>query len=77
MTTHYDSETDSLYVDIREAPGVESVEIAPGLVADYDSAGELVGLDIDLKLLKTLRKPPRPLSFSESHEAGLLDRTRR
>jgi uncharacterized protein YuzE len=47
MKLHYYPETDSLYIELRAEPGVETREIAPGLVADLDGAGQVVGLDID------------------------------
>jgi uncharacterized protein YuzE len=47
MKLHYYAETDSLYIELRSDPGVEAREIAPGLLADLDAAGGVVGLDID------------------------------
>jgi len=47
MKLHYYPETDSLYIELRAGPGVEAREVAPGLVADFDAAGSVVGLDID------------------------------
>ena len=47
MKLHYYPETDSLYIELRAGPGVETRELAPGLVADFDAAGAVVGLDID------------------------------
>jgi uncharacterized protein YuzE len=47
MKLNYYSETDSLYIDLSEQPGVESREISEGVVLDYDAAGNLVGIDID------------------------------
>ena len=47
MKLHYHPETDSLYIELRAAAGVETREIADGLNADFDSAGNVVGLDID------------------------------
>jgi uncharacterized protein YuzE len=43
----YYPETDSLYVDLAEKAGVDSHEVAPGTVLDFDEAGRLVGIDID------------------------------
>ncbi|HEV2473755.1 MAG TPA: DUF2283 domain-containing protein [Chthonomonadales bacterium] len=43
----YYADTDSLYIDLSEKPSQESREISAGVVADYDSDGNLVGLDID------------------------------
>jgi uncharacterized protein YuzE len=47
MKLHYYPETDSLYIELRAEPGSETREIAPGLNADFDSEGVIVGLDID------------------------------
>jgi len=47
MKLNYYSETDSLYIDLSEQPGVESREISEGIVLDYDATGNLVGIDID------------------------------
>jgi uncharacterized protein YuzE len=47
MKLHYYPETDSLYIDLSEKPSVDSKEISEGIVLDYDSEGNLVGIDID------------------------------
>jgi len=47
MTFHYYEETDSLYIDLTDRPGVESLEVRPGLVLDFGEDGALVGIDID------------------------------
>lgn len=47
MKLSYDRATDSLYVLFIDRPGADVVEVAPGVVADLDEAGEIVGLDID------------------------------
>ena len=47
MKLNYYSDTDSLYIDLSEQPSVESREISEGIVLDYDTAGNLVGIDID------------------------------
>lgn len=44
---HYYHETDSLYIELAEAPSSDSVEVATGIVLDFDSEGRLVGIDID------------------------------
>jgi len=30
-----------------DRPGADAIEVAPGVVADLDEAGDIVGLDID------------------------------
>jgi len=47
MRLSYYPETDSLYIDLAERPSTESKEVSEGIVLDYDSEGNLVGIDID------------------------------
>jgi len=47
MKLNYYTQTDSLYIDLSSKPSVETREISPGINLDYDSKGELVGIDID------------------------------
>jgi uncharacterized protein YuzE len=47
MKFHYDSKTDSLYIDLSEKVGTDSREVAPGVVLDFDAEGHVVGIDID------------------------------
>ena len=47
MKLHYYPETDSLYLELKAGPGVETREVTDGLNVDLDAAGEVVGFDID------------------------------
>jgi len=47
MTFHYYADTDSLYIDLLDKASVESEEVRPGIVLDFDEDGRLVGIDID------------------------------
>lgn len=47
MRFHYYPETDSLYIDLSDGTSVDSREVAPGVVLDFDAGGRLVGIDID------------------------------
>lgn len=47
MKLHYYPETDSLYIELQDRPGAEVREVADGVMADFDEAGVLVGIDID------------------------------
>lgn len=47
MKFHYYTDTDSLYIDLSEKESADSVEVAPGIVLDFDVEGNLVGIDID------------------------------
>ena len=44
---HYYADTDSLYIDLSDKPSVKSQEVSPGVVLDYDKAGQVCGIDID------------------------------
>ncbi len=46
MNLSYYSDTDSLYIDLLDIPSVDSREVAPGVVFDFDADGHLVGIDI-------------------------------
>ncbi len=47
MKLHYYPDTDSLYVEFRGEPSVETREIADGLNVDLDARGNVAGFDID------------------------------
>lgn len=47
MKLRYYSDTDSLYIDLAERPSVDSREVTPGVVLDFNASGILVGIDID------------------------------
>ena len=48
MKLSYYPETDSLYVELKAAPGVETREVSNGINVDLDAEGNAVGFDIDL-----------------------------
>ena len=43
----YDEDSDILRLQFRDKPSVESVEVAEGVVLDYDRAGKVVAIEID------------------------------
>ena len=47
MKIAYYPETDSMYIDLSSKESSDSNEVSPGIVLDYDSEGNLVGIDID------------------------------
>lgn len=47
MKMKYYKDTDSLYIDLSERPSAESLEVAPGIVVDFDENNHIVGIDID------------------------------
>ena len=68
MKLHYSAETDSLYIELNAATGVETREVTDGVNIDLDAAGNVVGFDIDhastkldLTTLETSALPVRDL----------------
>jgi uncharacterized protein YuzE len=47
MKLHYYPETDSLYIELKDVPGIQAREVVEGLVVDLDANGDVVGFDID------------------------------
>jgi uncharacterized protein YuzE len=47
MKIAYYPDTDSMYIDLSEKPSMESREVSPGVVLDYDEDGNIAGIDID------------------------------
>ena len=47
MKIRYYPETDSMYIELSERSSVVSLEISEGIILDYDSQHNVVGIDID------------------------------
>lgn len=47
MKIEYYTGTDTIYIDLKETPSVESAEISLGVVVDYDEQGDATGIEID------------------------------
>jgi uncharacterized protein YuzE len=44
---HYHPDGDMLYVRLREGAYVESEEVAPGVVLDFDAEGRVLGIELE------------------------------
>ena len=51
MKLNVDKEADALYLRLDDSPIVESEEVSPGVVLDYNEANEVVGVEM-LRLSK-------------------------
>ena len=47
MQVRYYPDTDMMYVAFREKASASSQEVSPGLVADYDEEGNVVGIEVE------------------------------
>ncbi|MFI5201573.1 MAG: DUF2283 domain-containing protein [Candidatus Kapaibacterium sp.] len=46
MKFSYYKDTDSLYIELAERASADTREVAPNVVLDFDSEGNIVGIDI-------------------------------
>ena len=47
MVVRYFANTDMLYIELADGVAVESEEVAPNIVLDYDENGRVLGLEIE------------------------------
>ena len=60
MKLNVDKKADALYLRLDDSPIVESEEVSPGVVLDYNAANEVVGVE----MLHLSRRSPN-LNLSE------------
>ena len=58
MRVRVDRELDALYIRLNENPILESEEVQPGVVLDFDESGMVVGIEM-LQISK--RMPPEEM----------------
>jgi uncharacterized protein YuzE len=46
MKIEFDPQADAAYLELTEAEVEESKEIQPGIIVDYDTDGQIVGIEI-------------------------------
>lgn len=68
MKVEYDSETDTLTVILRAGVVAESDEDKPGVILDYDDAGNLISIEI-LDASRRVEEP-RTVTFSMNGPAA-------
>ena len=62
VNLHYDPATDAAYLRFSAQTVVESEEVSPGVVLDYDADGRMVGMEV---LQAQGRLPPDALVAAE------------
>ena len=63
MKLKIDEKSDALYLRLNEEAIVESEEVQPGVVLDYDAAGNVVGVELLGIARRAGGKPVRSLVF--------------
>ncbi|MGH2558125.1 MAG: DUF2283 domain-containing protein [Thermomicrobiales bacterium] len=46
MKVHFDPEADALYLRLDDSPIIESEEVSPGVVLDFNEEQQVVGVEI-------------------------------
>ncbi len=46
VNTLYDAEADALYVNFGEAEIIDTEEVRPGIIFDFDAEGRIVGIEV-------------------------------
>ena len=46
MKLTIDREADALYLDLDDAPAVQSEQISPGVILDYNTEGKVTGIEM-------------------------------
>jgi uncharacterized protein YuzE len=64
MKVTYDPEADVIQIVLRETPVDESDESRPGVILDYDTAGEIIGIEILNASQRTIN--PRSVEYAVS-----------
>jgi uncharacterized protein YuzE len=47
MRLEYFSDTDTLYIQLRDGAGADAREVAEDIVLDFNEAGDVVGIEIE------------------------------
>lgn len=67
MKLKIDRENDALYFRLTETPIVESEEVQPGVILDFDANGRVVGVEM---LTLSLRTEPAKLRVLQFETVG-------
>lgn len=67
MRLKIDKENDALYFRLNEAAIVESEEVQPGVILDFDANGRVVGVEM---LTLSLRVEPEKLRMLQFETVG-------
>ena len=60
MKLRIDEEADAMHLQLVDVPVVESEEVAPGVILDYDASDQVVGIEV-----LHLSKRPQPINLMD------------
>ena len=68
MRLHVDKEADALYLRLDDSKIIESEEIAPGVIVDYDRKNAVVGVEV----LHLSRRTPKSKARKYPSHAAMV-----
>ena len=78
MNIKYDAQTDMLYIKLMNGASIDSDEVSPGVVVDYDENNHAIGIEIedaskfiDMSRLELTAMPITNLVISERMPTGV------
>jgi uncharacterized protein YuzE len=63
MRVTYSEKDDGLYVRIDESPILESEEVQPGLIVDFNETGQVIGIELHGVRARNPLVNPKSLQF--------------
>ncbi len=74
MNIKYDKSVDAIYIQVKDSKVLESEEVSRGIVCDFDSSDELVGIEVlDVKERTTEQLRDIGMKFEDRDRALLKD----
>ena len=53
MRFEYYPDTDTFYIQLQDGPGTDAREVASNIVLDFNTAGDVIGIEIEHASLRT------------------------
>jgi uncharacterized protein YuzE len=69
MRLHVDNEADALYLRLDDSKIIESEEVAPGVILDYNDKNQFVGVEMLYLSKRTPNWKPRRWNLSRCNRA--------
>jgi uncharacterized protein YuzE len=74
MNIMYDESVDAIYIQVKDSQVLESEEISSGIICDFDSNDDLVGMEVlDVKARTTEQLRDIGIKFDNRDRALLKD----
>ena len=72
MKLHVDKEADALYLRLDDSKIIESDEVAPGIILDYNEQNEVVGIEMLHLSKRTPNLKPLTMEYEIAEPAAVV-----